>query len=261
MQVKDSVASAAALEVQAVYKSFGTHEVLSGVELSVEKGRSLVLLGRSGSGKSVLLKCLLGLLPINKGVLRMEGRQINGETAAEQEARLRQLGMVFQSSALFDSLPVWQNIAFGVSQSKQQSNKHAKQAARAIAEEMLHAVGLEESVLDLYPAELSGGMQRRVALARAIALRPPYLFFDEPTAGLDPIFSALISGLIRDRIRALGATALTITHDLKCAATVADEIAMLHEGKIVWTGEVTDLETTDHPVVRQFVDARPDVTA
>ncbi|MGL4825525.1 MAG: ABC transporter ATP-binding protein [Alphaproteobacteria bacterium] len=252
MQEERLGTSVTALEVQDVYKSFGTHEVLSGVQLSIQKGRSMVLLGRSGSGKSVLLKCLLGLLSVDRGVLRMEGKQINGETVAEQEARLQNLGMVFQSSALFDSLPVWENIAFRLLQSK----KQPKPVARVIAEDMLEAVGLGKNVADLYPAELSGGMQRRVALARAIALRPSYLFCDEPTAGLDPIFSALISRLIRDKIEKLGATALTITHDLKCAQTVADEIAMLHEGKIVWTGSVAELHATHHPVVRQFVDAR-----
>ncbi|MGL5783988.1 MAG: ABC transporter ATP-binding protein [Alphaproteobacteria bacterium] len=257
MQKERAGTSVTALEIQDVYKSFGTHEVLSGVQLSIQKRRSMVLLGRSGSGKSVLLKCLVGLLSADRGILRMEGKQINGESVTEQEARLQNLGMVFQSSALFDSLPVWENIVFRLLQSK----KEPKHTAKALAEDMLEAVGLGKDVADLYPAELSGGMQRRVALARAIVLRPSYLFCDEPTAGLDPIFSALISRLIRNKIEKLGATALTITHDLKCAQAIADEIAMLHEGKIVWIGSVAELDTTDNSVVRQFVDARPDEAA
>lgn len=240
------------IHLENVHKSFSTKTVLCGVDLDIHRGESFVVIGQSGSGKSVLLKCLLGLLRVDQGQLMMDGVPIQGETRKDQEKRLRNIGMVFQGSALFDSLSVWENVAFGLIQAQGKSKKEAK----AMAFEKLSAVGLSQEVGTLYPAEISGGMQRRVALARAIALSPRFLFFDEPTAGLDPIFSALISQLIRRCVKELGATSLTITHDLKSAHTLGDRIAMLHEGRIIWQGPLAELSKTDNPVVRQFVEGQ-----
>lgn len=240
------------IHLENVHKSFGAKVVLRGVDLDIFRGESFVVIGQSGSGKSVLLKCLLGLLPVDQGSLRMNNEIIQGETRQQQEKRLHHVGMMFQSSALFDSLPVWENIAFGLIHVRGKSKKEAK----TLALEKLSAVGLTKSVGDLYPAEISGGMQRRVALARAIALSPKFLFFDEPTAGLDPIFSALISDLIRKCVTDLGATSLIITHDLKSAQIMSDRIAMLHEGRLIWQGPIKQLHTIDNPVVHQFVEGR-----
>lgn len=244
--------SAPLIHLQNVHKSFGSKIVLQGVDLDIMAGESFVVIGQSGSGKSVLLKCLLGLIPVDRGILIMDKMPIQKETRGYQEKRLRNIGMVFQSSALFDSLPVWENVAFGLIHVQGKSKKEA----RILALEKLSAVGLTKEVADRYPAEISGGMQRRVALARAIALRPQFLFFDEPTAGLDPIFSALISQLIRHCVKELGATALTITHDLKSAHTLGDRVAMLHQGRIIWKSTFEALFQTDNPVVRQFVEGR-----
>lgn len=232
-----------------LHKSFGHKHVLQGINLEIFTGESMVIIGGSGTGKSVLLKCLLGLIPADSGSLKMDGQEILKESMAQNEARLQDIGVLFQGSALFDSLSVWENVAFRLIYAQQMSRKQAK----LIALQKLAAVGLSESVANLSPAEISGGMQRRVALARAIATQPHVLFFDEPTAGLDPIFSSVINDLIRGCVKELGATALTITHDMKSARAVGDRIAMLYDGKIIWCGPASEIDTCDNPYVQQFI--------
>lgn len=222
------------IELKNVYKAFGKKQVLNGVDLTVQKGESVVIIGGSGTGKSVTLKCILGLLEPDRGEIKFNGQQI---------------GMLFQGAALFDSLPVWENVAFAILQQPQMTREKAKK----IAIEKLAEVGLRPEIADVYPADLSGGMKKRVGLARAIATKPDTLFFDEPTTGLDPIMSDVINDLIVRSVKNLGATALTITHDMTSARKIADRIAMLYEGKIIWVGTVKELEKTDNPYVRQFV--------
>lgn len=232
-----------------LHKSFGPKKVLQGINLDIFPGESLVIIGGSGTGKSVLLKCLLGLIHADKGNIRMDGQEITKETSAQQEQRLHDIGVLFQGSALFDSLTVWENVAFRLIYAQHMNGKQAKR----IALQKLASVGLSERVANLSPAEISGGMQRRVALARAIATQPHVLFFDEPTAGLDPIFSSVINDLITACVKELGATALTITHDMKSARAIGDRIAMLYEGKIIWCGPASTIDTCDNPYVQQFI--------
>lgn len=222
------------IELKNIHKAFGKKVILNGLDLTVHRGESVVIIGGSGTGKSVTLKCILGLLKPDKGEIKFNGQQI---------------GMLFQSAALFDSLSVWENVSFAVLQQKGMTREKAKK----IAIEKLAEVGLKPEVADAYPADLSGGMKKRVGLARAIATKPDTLFFDEPTTGLDPIMSDVINDLIVNSVKKLGATALTITHDMTSAKKIADRIAMLYEGKIIWVGTVKELEKTDNPYVRQFV--------
>lgn len=238
--------------VENLKKSFGHKQVLKGVSFEVKKGQSLVIMGASGSGKSVTLKCLLGLMQADAGRATIDGCDVLcGREQAFEPLRAR-MGMLFQGAALFDSLPVWENIFFALLQEK----KITRQKARDLAQEKLVAVGLAAQVADLYPAELSGGMQRRVGLARAVVSQPEIIFFDEPTAGLDPIISGVINDLIVKNVKELGATAITITHDMNSARKVADTIAMLHEGHIIWCGPAKDLDTCGNPYVEQFIHGR-----
>jgi phospholipid/cholesterol/gamma-HCH transport system ATP-binding protein len=235
-----------------VRKSFGPKVVLDGVDLAVERGRSLVVIGGSGTGKSVMIKCILGLIRPDSGAISIGGEETTKLRGAERGRVLARIGMLFQGSALFDSLPVWENVAFGLIQGK--SIERSK--ARKIAISKLGQVGLGAEVGELYPAELSGGMQKRVALARAIAADPEIIFFDEPTTGLDPIMADVINNLIVERVRGLGATAVSITHDMTSARKIADRIAMLHQGRIVWQGPTAEIDRTDNPFVDQFVNGR-----
>jgi len=227
-----------------IQKSFGTKQVLRGVSFDVPKGESLVVIGGSGTGKSVLLKCLLGLERADAGTALVAGLE-----NPRPQILAEHVGMLFQGAALFDSLPVWQNIAFRLMRAK---NHMGRVEAHALAVEKLARVGLGPETADLFPAELSGGMQKRVGLARAIAGDPPVLFFDEPTAGLDPIMAAVINALIREIVTELGATAVTITHDMRTVKDVADSVAMLHNGKFHWQGPASEAFTTDDPVMQQF---------
>jgi phospholipid/cholesterol/gamma-HCH transport system ATP-binding protein len=236
-----------------VKKSFGTKHVLQGIDLEVFPGESMVIIGGSGTGKSVLLKCLLGLIQTDTGSIKMDHQEVTKESLAQNEERLRDIGVVFQGSALFDSLKVWENVAFRLIHAQNMDRKEAKH----IALQKLAAVGLSESVAELSLAEISGGMQRRVALARAIATQPHTLFFDEPTSGLDPIFSSVINGLIRRCVQDLGATAITITHDMNSARHIGDRIAMLYEGKIVWCGLAHEIDDCDNPYIQQFIHGLP----
>ncbi|MFN4099990.1 MAG: ABC transporter ATP-binding protein [Pararhodobacter sp.] len=231
-----------------LHKSFGAKQVLRGVSFEVPRGQSLVVIGGSGTGKSVLLKCLLGLERADSGMV-----QVAGQTNPRPQALAAQVGMLFQGAALFDSLPVWQNVAFRLMRG---SRRLGRTEAKALAVEKLARVGLGPDVADLFPAELSGGMQKRVGLARAIAGDPPVLFFDEPTAGLDPIMSAVINALIRGIVTESDATALTITHDMRTLRDVADRVAMLHEGRFHWQGSAAEALTTDDPVLQQFTQGR-----
>lgn len=237
------------LRIRGLSKAFGKNKVLRGLDLDVAAGESLVVIGGSGSGKSVLLKCILGLLPPDEGSIQIDGREIVSLGGAELEEVRRRIGMLFQNAALFDSLPVWQNVAFVPLAQKRMSRKEA----RSLALERLADVGLDAEVADLAPAELSGGMRKRVALARAIAVHPEILFFDEPTTGLDPIMGDLIDRLIRSCVTHLGATSLTITHDMDSARRISDRIAMLYQGKIVWQGPMERIDEEKNAVVQQFV--------
>lgn len=233
-----------------VHKSFGNNHVLRGIDLGVEKGSSMVIIGGSGTGKSVLIKTVLGLLSQDKGQIEVDGRDARG---GDRDAFLARFGMLFQGGALFDSMPVWQNVAFRLMRG---SLKRPRDEARAIAIEKLRRVGLKERVADLFPAELSGGMQKRVGLARAIAAEPEIIFFDEPTTGLDPIMSGVINELIREIVVEMGATAMTITHDMSSVRAIADNVAMIHDGKVQWTGPVSDLDASGDPYLDQFIHAR-----
>lgn len=240
------------VELHSVYKSFGPKTVLNGVDLSVNKGESLVIIGGSGTGKSVLIKCILGILKPEGGSICIDGKDVIGQRGEARRDTLRKFGMLFQGGALFDSLPVWHNVAFGLIEAQRMKKKEA----REIAIDMLGRVGLKPEVADLVPSELSGGMQKRVGLARAIAAKPEILFFDEPTTGLDPIMSDVINELIVERVKDLGATAITITHDMSSVRKIADHVAMIHEGKIIWHGERADIDTSGNAYVDQFIHGR-----
>ena len=240
------------IKVRGLCKRFGDKVVLDGIDLDVMSGTSVVVIGGSGSGKSVLLKCILGLIEPDAGTIAIDGQVLKPGAAAEQ-ARSR-IGMLFQGGALFDSLTVWENVAFGLIA----QHKATRAAARDRAGEILRQVGLDPSVGDLSPAELSGGMQKRVGLARAIAAQPDILFFDEPTTGLDPIMGAVIDGLIVDCVKRLGSTAIAITHDMASATRIGDRAAMLFRGKLIWQGEAGALMHSGNAMVDQFTHGRRD---
>ena len=237
------------IEISDLRKSFGRNDVLRGVSLHVRKGESFALIGGSGVGKSVVLKCILGLIKPDAGQVL-----VRGSNPVDRRTRGKaKIGMLFQGGALFDSMPVWQNISF---RQLRGSNRLQKSQARAVALNLLGRVGLEADVADRYPSELSGGMQKRASLARAIAEDPDVILFDEPMTGLDPISARRISQLIRRIVEESGATAVTVTHDLVCVRRISDRIAMLHEGVIKWSGSAESLETTENPFLREFVRIR-----
>jgi phospholipid/cholesterol/gamma-HCH transport system ATP-binding protein len=238
------------ITLQGVTKSFGRNAVLRGVTLDIPSGQSMVIIGGSGTGKSVLLKCILGLVRHDAGMITLDGQDV---TRVERDAFLSHFGMLFQGGALFDSMRVWENVAFRLLRG---TGKRSKADAREIAIEKLRRVGLTPDVAELYPAELSGGMQKRVGLARAIAAEPEIIFFDEPTTGLDPIMAGVINELIREIVTEMGATAMTITHDMSSVRAIADKVAMLHAGVIQWTGPVGEMDATPDPYVQQFIHGR-----
>jgi phospholipid/cholesterol/gamma-HCH transport system ATP-binding protein len=236
------------VQISGVTKHFGAKHVLNGVDLEVEPGQSTVIIGGSGTGKSVLLKCILGLLRPDAGSIRIDGAEVIGLGGSALARHRARFGMLFQGGALFDSLPIWHNVSFAL------DGPVRERRARAI--DTLARVGLGAEVADLKPSELSGGMQKRVALARAIAMRPEIIFFDEPTTGLDPIMADVINRLIRELVSDLGVTALTITHDMASVRKIADNVAMLYEGRIIWHGPVSSIDQTNNAHVDQFVHGR-----
>ena len=240
------------ISIKNLHKSFGAKTVLSGVNLDIGKGESLVIIGGSGTGKSVLIKCIQGLLIPDDGQIEINGENVIGMSGADRERVNNQIGMLFQAAALFDSLPIWENVAFGLLSEGQISRSEA----RDIAIEKLELVGLDSRLADVSPADLSGGMQKRVGLARAIATNPEIIFFDEPTTGLDPIMADIINNLIVAVNQKVGATALTITHDMKSAKKIGDRIAMLYQGKIIWVGTAEDVDHSGNEYVDQFVHGR-----
>jgi phospholipid/cholesterol/gamma-HCH transport system ATP-binding protein len=235
-----------------VHKNFGPKHVLNGLDLEVGKGRSLVVIGGSGTGKSVMLKCILGILQPTSGEIIVGGESAVGLRGAARDEYLARFGMLFQGSALFDSLSVWENVAFGLIQGRGMNRAKAKE----VAMDKLSQVGLTADVGALHPAELSGGMQKRVALARAIAADPEIIFFDEPTTGLDPIMADVINNLIVDCVKRLGATTISITHDMASARKIADDIAMIYKGQIIWRGEANKVNSSGNAYVDQFIHGR-----
>jgi phospholipid/cholesterol/gamma-HCH transport system ATP-binding protein len=240
------------IEMRGVKKRFGPKVVLDGLDLTINKGESVVIIGGSGSGKSVTIKCVLGILRPDAGQIFVDGKDVTRLGGQAREKTLRKFGMLFQGSALFDSLPVWENVAFGLIQ----GHNMPRAKARDVAIEKLAKVGLGPEVAKLSPSELSGGMQKRVGLARAIAADPEIIFFDEPTTGLDPIMADIINDLIVTTVRDLGVTALSITHDMVSARKIANRIAMLYKGKIIWNGPTETIDHSGNPYVEQFIHGR-----
>jgi phospholipid/cholesterol/gamma-HCH transport system ATP-binding protein len=240
------------IQLAGVHKAFGPKVVLDGIDLSVARGESVVVIGGSGTGKSVMLKCILGLLRPEAGSIRIDGEEVTGMGAKDRDRIMRKFGMLFQGGALFDSLKVWENVAFGLIQGQ----KMDRTKARDIAIEKLAQVGLAASTGDLWPSELSGGMQKRVSLARAIATNPEIIFFDEPTTGLDPIMADVINDLIVKCCKEVGATALSITHDMASARKISDRIAMLYKGRLIWVGPAKEIDNSGNEYVDQFIHGR-----
>jgi phospholipid/cholesterol/gamma-HCH transport system ATP-binding protein len=240
------------IQLIGVKKSFGSKVVLDGVDLTIAPSSSLVIIGGSGTGKSVTIKCILGILRPDEGTILVDGEDITHINGGARDRVMRKFGMLFQGAALFDSLPVWENVAFGLIQGR--GVPRAK--ARDIAIQKLAKVGLSEDVAFLSPSELSGGMQKRVGLARAIAADPEIIFFDEPTTGLDPIMADIINDLIISTVKDVGATALSITHDMVSARKISDRIAMLYGGKIIWAGPTGEIDHSGNPYVEQFIHGR-----
>ncbi len=242
------------IELKDVRKSFGEKHVLNGLSLNVEKGKSLVVIGGSGTGKSVMLKSILGIITPDSGSIKIAGEEVVGLRGDARDKFLSRFGMLFQGGALFDSISVWENVAFGLTHGRRTPRAQAKE----IAMEKLALVGLSADVGKLYPAELSGGMQKRVGLARAIAADPEIIFFDEPTTGLDPIMADVINNLIVDCVKRLGATTISITHDMASARKIADDIAMIYKGEIIWQGPAKMIDRSGNPYVDQFILGRAD---
>jgi phospholipid/cholesterol/gamma-HCH transport system ATP-binding protein len=240
------------IQLIGVKKRFGSKVVLDGVDLTIDPQSSLVIIGGSGTGKSVTIKSILGILRPDEGTILVDGQDITHINGAARDKVMRKFGMLFQGAALFDSLPVWENVAFGLIQGRGM----ARGKARDIAIRKLASVGLSEDVAFLSPSELSGGMQKRVGLARAVAADPEIIFFDEPTTGLDPIMADIINDLIVSTVKDVGATALSITHDMVSARKISDKIAMLYGGKIIWQGPTGEIDRSGNPYVEQFIHGR-----
>jgi len=236
------------LKIEKLHKSFGEKVILNDLNINITRNTSQVIIGGSGTGKSVLIKCILGLIQQDQGIISYDDTPLNRDTRKEINF-YDKIGMLFQGAALFDSLTVWENITFAI-------KSKSKSDLKEIAIDKIHKVGLDSSVINLYPSELSGGMQKRVALARAIAKDPQLLFFDEPTTGLDPIMADVINNLINEVIDKIGATAITITHDMESAKKIADKISMLYKGNIIWSGKPGEIERSDNPYVDQFIHGR-----
>ena len=242
----------AKIQLIGVKKRFGSKVVLDGIDLTIGQGESLVVIGGSGTGKSVMIKSILGILTPDEGRILIDGEDVTHLRGARRDPVMRKFGMLFQASALFDSLPVWENVAFGLIQGRGM----ARPQAREIAVRKLAKVGLGSDVADLFPSELSGGMQKRVGLARAIAADPEIIFFDEPTTGLDPIMADIINDLIVSTVKDVGATTLSITHDMASARKISDRITMLYKGRLIWQGSTKDIDHSGNEYVDQFIHGR-----
>jgi phospholipid/cholesterol/gamma-HCH transport system ATP-binding protein len=240
------------ISIRGLKKSFGSKVVLDGIDLDIGQSESMVVIGGSGTGKSVLVKCILGLIEADSGSIKIGGQEARAMPAGGRERLMQKFGMLFQGSALFDSLPVWENVAFGLVQGRGIERHRAKE----VAVQKLGAVGLTPEVAELRPSELSGGMQKRVALARAIAAEPEIIIFDEPTTGLDPIMADVINDLIVKCVHDLGATAISITHDMASVRKIADRIAMIYKGRIIWSGAKAEIDRSGNPYVDQFIHGR-----
>lgn len=240
------------IKVTDLCKSFGNKKVLQGINIDAKKGESVVIIGGSGSGKSVLIKNIATLMEPTSGSVEVDGRNITHFKGKDKDKEMEKFGFLFQGGALFDSLPVWKNISFRLLQ----KNSHNKKEARELAISKLNDVGLKPDVADLRPSELSGGMQKRVSLARAIASNPEIIFFDEPTTGLDPIMADVINDLIIKSSKELNATTITITHDMASVRKIADRVAMLYQGKIIWFGDKKDIDNSGNPYVDQFINGK-----
>ncbi|MDI2091427.1 ABC transporter ATP-binding protein [Commensalibacter oyaizuii] len=242
------------IRIRNLSKSFGNNQVLRNINMDVPEGTSFVIIGGSGSGKSVLLRCILGLMVPDSGSIEIDGKNIFDLSHSQRDEKLEQMGMLFQNAALFDSLPIWENVAFALLYGHRKKHKTiTRLEAHEKAFRVLELVGLDpERVGDLYPDELSGGMQKRVGLARAIVSKPEIIFFDEPTTGLDPIMGAVIDGLIKACVDKLGSTAIAITHDMASAQRIGDQAAMLYQGELIWQGQADKLLEADNPYVHQF---------
>ncbi len=237
------------ISIKDLHKAFGKKQILKGVNLDIEQGKSLVVIGGSGTGKSVLIKCIQGLLNPDSGSILIDGEETVHTDSHKRDDLHKNMGMLFQGGALFDSLTVWENVAFSLLQQRGMNKKKAKEKAI----DVLRQVGLAPDVADSYPSEISGGMQKRVGLARAIATNPEIIFFDEPTTGLDPIMADVINELIVESAKNLGATTFTITHDMSSVRKIADKVAMLYKGEIIWQGTVQEMDKTDNAYVKQFI--------
>ncbi len=242
------------IKIEQLCKSFGDKVVLDDLCLEVKAGESLVIIGASGTGKSVLIKTILGLIHEDSGDIFIDGDNVNRLSQGARQKYMKKFGMLFQGGALFDSLPVWENVAFTLLQGTSKHGKIlGKKDAKDAAIDTLRSVNLAADVAERYPAEHSGGMQKRVALARAIAGQPEIIFFDEPTTGLDPITSSTINHLIKENVKNLGLTSVAITHDMGSVRAIADRVALLHNGRIQWQGPVGELDHADDPYVHQFI--------
>ena len=237
------------IEFKNINKSFEGKTILNDINLEVFKGKSLVLIGQSGSGKSVLLKCLLGIIQPNKGQVIINNKSFFDQDLNLKEKILRRFGVAFQGNALFDSLKIWENISFKLIQTQSPTNKEIKDKV----EHSINLVGLSNSIMNQYPSQISGGMQKRVAIARAIIDEPEILIFDEPTAGLDPVTGGKINDLIIDNVKRLGCTSLTITHDMDSVRKIADDVAMISNGKIIWNGEKSELAKSNNQELNEFI--------
>lgn len=240
------------ISIRGLCQSFGSKVVLQDLDLDIHPGESMVIIGGSGTGKSVLIKLIVGLITPTRGQIWIDNHEVTALAPAKRQAILKKCGFLFQGGALFDSLPVWHNVAFGAISTQ----KMKKKEAQKLAVEKLEAVGLKADIASLYPEELSGGMRKRVALARAIATKPEIIFFDEPTTGLDPIMSSIIDDLIVSQVKNAGMTAVTITHDMGGVRKIADRVALLHNGRIQWIGDVKDLDKSGNAYVDQFIHGR-----
>lgn len=240
------------IEIKNLCKKFGEKVILNNLNLTIEEKKSLVILGKSGTGKSVLIKNISTLLRPDSGTIKIDGMELSDLNEKQREKLMNKFGFLFQGGALFDSMTVWENVAFKLLNNQKMASAEAKK----VALKKLDIVGLESKVADLYPCELSGGMQKRAALARAICTTPEIIFFDEPTTGLDPIMSEVINDLIIKTTKIVGATAITITHDMNSARKIADRIVLLNQGSIAWDGTPEELDTTNNFLIKEFLNKK-----